>query len=95
MIKKIALIAAAVSGLVLSSAGWAVADAGGHSGGHKANPGIVCAVGGDSKFSNICGNTDTKIFNFSPNIWGSEIYLYGPPPLVIGVPDGGGSGGNN
>jgi hypothetical protein len=81
MIKKIAVVAAAVIGLALADASWAVADSGVYAS-HNAKPGVACAVGGDAGVSNICGNTNI----FNPDILGSLINLLSPPPPPVITP---------
>ncbi|MFD7491182.1 hypothetical protein ACFV8T_01985 [Streptomyces sp. NPDC059832] len=88
MIRKIAVVAAAAAGLVLTNASWAVADSGVH-GSRKGNPAVACAVGGDAGVSNICGNTNI----FKPDILGSLLNLFSPPPTTDG--GGGNNGGGN
>ncbi|MEV7927134.1 hypothetical protein [Kitasatospora sp. NPDC088264] len=83
MIKKMAVVAAAVTGLVLTNAGWAVASSGGDHG-HGGNSGIACVVGDDAGFSNNCGNT----YVYAPSVLGNLLSLLSPPPT-------GGGGGNN
>ncbi len=111
MIKKIAVVAAAVAGLVLSNAGWAVAGSGGHGGGHgkttvvHEKSTVVCGSGdATGVVSYHCGNTKTTkvhvvdvLFNLlSP---GDEGDGGGGGNNGGGNNgggnDGGGSGGNN
>lgn len=80
MIKKMAVVAAAVTGLVLTNAGWAVASSGGDHG-HGGNSGIACVVGDDAGFSNNCGNT----YVYAPSVLGNLLSLLSPPPLVVAV----------
>ncbi|MFD4904017.1 hypothetical protein [Kitasatospora purpeofusca] len=86
MIKKMAVIAAAVAGLVLTNAGWAAAGSGGYGGdhGHGGNSGVACAVGEDAGFSNNCGNA----YVYAPSVLGNLLSLLSPPTT-------GGGGGNN
>jgi nicotinamide mononucleotide (NMN) deamidase PncC len=87
MIKKFAVVAAAVSALVLADASWAVASSGGYGGKdrHSGNVGVACVAGKDALFSNTCGNT----YVFAPSILGSSLNLLSPPTVL------GGGGGNN
>ncbi|MCX4966951.1 hypothetical protein OHA98_19390 [Streptomyces sp. NBC_00654] len=88
MIKKFAVTAAAAVGLVLATAGGAVAGSDGYGhgegGGRGGVSGLACAVGNDAGVSNICGNTNV----YKPIILGSLLNLLSPP-------HGGGGGGNN
>ncbi|MFF4588846.1 chaplin [Streptomyces sp. NPDC001388] len=77
MIRKAAVIAAAAGGLVLADAGWAVADSGEQSG----SPQVVCALAQEAVMG-ACGNT----YVFAPDILGSVLNLFTPPPGPPGPP---------